>query len=257
MSNVVSREHIAVSSVHDLQQIASPLIHQSPIDFFAYGRNYPNHKMMSLQTEITFFDTWFKRDHLLCGTALRAGQYLPEYVLPAHQMADNKSHGYHNGLILIKEYEGFQEIFTLYGKGLNNDITNWYLNHQAIFESFVLYFKDKAQKIIAQAKHHLIDMPEGMNHFPEKINKVNYFLFQSKEYHFQVDNMEITLSKREFECLIALLEGKTGQQTANDLQVSIKTVEAYLANIRGKFQCKNRAEIFSKAKALGLLTLIS
>jgi DNA-binding CsgD family transcriptional regulator len=77
--------------------------------------------------------------------------------------------------------------------------------------------------------------------------------FQVNEYHFLVEGREVRLSSREYECYKGLLAGKTAKECAAELQVSIKTIEGYLANLRHKLGCSSRSELFSKALALDLI----
>ena len=58
-----------------------------------------------------------------------------------------------------------------------------------------------------------------------------------------IKNFSIT--KREQEIIIALLDGKSNKELANALFISEKTIEAHLANIYKKLGVKNRLELFS------------
>ncbi len=61
-----------------------------------------------------------------------------------------------------------------------------------------------------------------------------------------IKNFSIT--KREQEIIIALLDGKSNKELAETLFVSEKTVETHLANIYRKVGVKNRLELFSRLK---------
>ncbi|MGD9152386.1 MAG: helix-turn-helix transcriptional regulator [Gammaproteobacteria bacterium] len=54
------------------------------------------------------------------------------------------------------------------------------------------------------------------------------------------------LSKRESECVCCILRGMTTRQMANMMDLSPRTVEGYLLNIKNKLDCKDRYEIISK-----------
>lgn len=66
-----------------------------------------------------------------------------------------------------------------------------------------------------------------------------------------------SLTKREAECLVAILEGKTAKGTARDLGISPKSVESYVDNVKMKFDCYTRKQLFEKAFAAGLIDVIS
>ena len=62
------------------------------------------------------------------------------------------------------------------------------------------------------------------------------------------------LSRREQEVLKAVAQGYTNQQVANQLYLSVKTVETYKARIMEKLNLHSRAELVRFALQRGLLT---
>ena len=54
-----------------------------------------------------------------------------------------------------------------------------------------------------------------------------------------------TLTKRELSCAYFLLQGKSNKEIAQKLNISPRTVEDYVSNIRFKIKCKNRSELIS------------
>ena len=52
-------------------------------------------------------------------------------------------------------------------------------------------------------------------------------------------------SKRETELILYLLKGYTGVATADRMEISIRTVESYLENIKNKLNVNTRQEIYS------------
>jgi DNA-binding CsgD family transcriptional regulator len=71
------------------------------------------------------------------------------------------------------------------------------------------------------------------------------------DYRVDENSNPLNLSKRELECLFLLLRGQTAQQTANVLQLSRRTIESYLNNMKNKFGCFNKSELLVKAMSLG------
>jgi ATP/maltotriose-dependent transcriptional regulator MalT len=61
------------------------------------------------------------------------------------------------------------------------------------------------------------------------------------------------LSERELEVMRLLASGRTNREISHELYVSHGTVKAHAANIYRKLDAHNRAEMISRAKALGLL----
>ncbi|MBL4647663.1 MAG: PAS domain-containing protein [Gammaproteobacteria bacterium] len=59
------------------------------------------------------------------------------------------------------------------------------------------------------------------------------------------------LSTRELECLFLQLRGKTAKQIAQILQLSKRTIEYYIDNIKSKLGCQNKAELLVTAMTQG------
>lgn len=53
-------------------------------------------------------------------------------------------------------------------------------------------------------------------------------------------------SKREKECIQFLLMGMTAKEIAKKLQLSHRTVESYLENIKYKTECPSKSQLISK-----------
>ena len=61
------------------------------------------------------------------------------------------------------------------------------------------------------------------------------------------------LSKRQSECLYHFLQGKTIEEIASSMSISLKTASSYLGTIKFKLNCHSRSDLFSKSKELGFL----
>ncbi len=64
------------------------------------------------------------------------------------------------------------------------------------------------------------------------------------------------LTMRESECLMELIKGKTAVQIAESLDISKRTVESYMENIKGKLGCNNKSELVNKVYQTGLNSLM-
>lgn len=62
-----------------------------------------------------------------------------------------------------------------------------------------------------------------------------------------------SLSEREREVLIAIAKGFTNQQVADNLHLSVKTVESYRARLMKKLNLSNRADLVRLALEMGVL----
>ena len=58
---------------------------------------------------------------------------------------------------------------------------------------------------------------------------------------------EVSLTKRQTDCLYYLVQGMTVKQIAETMSLSARTVEHYLEAVKSKLQCKKRSELISRA----------
>ncbi|MDF1760461.1 MAG: helix-turn-helix transcriptional regulator [Coxiellaceae bacterium] len=72
----------------------------------------------------------------------------------------------------------------------------------------------------------------------------------------KVANATSILSKREKECLIWLLRGRSAQQIGRMLSISNKTAESYVQKAKIKMNCDTRQELFDKAYRLGYIDYV-
>ncbi len=63
----------------------------------------------------------------------------------------------------------------------------------------------------------------------------------------------INLSRRECECLFYLLRGFSATDISNTLNLSKRTIESYIENIKSKLKCDSKKQIFEKAHQLGFI----
>ncbi|MEM1243286.1 MAG: LuxR C-terminal-related transcriptional regulator [Pseudomonadota bacterium] len=82
---------------------------------------------------------------------------------------------------------------------------------------------------------------------------------KNKKFTYLVEDGNVNdykLSDRQFECLFFLLRAKTSKEIANILDISPRTVESYLNEIKLKMQCFSRAQLIDKCLHEGFLNII-
>jgi len=70
---------------------------------------------------------------------------------------------------------------------------------------------------------------------------------------FHAENNDASLTSREHECLFYYLRGKPSKVIAQFLNISPRTVETYIDNIKIKYNCISRSQLIEKCVNSGLI----
>ena len=81
-------------------------------------------------------------------------------------------------------------------------------------------------------------------------------LFDKKRYYFDKDNPDAYLTCREAQCMYYLLHGCTIMKTAEKLQLSHRTVEFYVKNIKMKLNLMTKSELIAYMMRVNFLSCV-
>jgi len=101
--------------------------------------------------------------------------------------------------------------------------------------------KEKAETALAaytNPQQHL-KSPTNLQHLLENADVKRYYLAGEIQGTY--------LTKREAQCVINLVQGKSAKEVGKILKLSPRTVEYYLEKIKRKLGCRNQTELIAKA----------
>lgn len=103
--------------------------------------------------------------------------------------------------------------------------------------------QEKEQSSIEQGFIHFIQdvlklFPQPLYNPPAPINSPN-------KYHVFFEQKTYKLTLREAQCLYYSSHGHSAKQIAKELNLSYRTIEAYLENIKIKLKCRNKLHLLS------------
>ncbi len=131
--------------------------------------------------------------------------------------------GVEYGITIIKhEHDGI-DFYNIGSKTSDSSIINKYVNNLDQYENFILAFKEKADSIIRTAKNLKLNVNTNHN-IDEKRKDGQYF-------------GDLYLTNRELDCINYLSRGKTAEEIAIILNISRRTVETHINNIKNKMNC--------------------
>ncbi len=137
---------------------------------------------------------------------------------------------------------------------------NYLTNHPDILYHFIAYFKDKTAKLLNRVynKRLLIsDNNKNMDSvqlhlinqsFYHKMDALNKRFFQATRIRKYLYDDKVKLSEREIDCLFHLINNKTAKETGDIMNISHRTVESYLENVKLKLSCNTKVELITKLK---------
>jgi len=141
--------------------------------------------------------------------------------------------------------------------------TQIYLNYSSLLKAFIHYFKEKCRAILQSDTVPYLSLCDliGNSFITSAIQKNKNDLDKIYKYLKEIgctDELKKAglLSPRERECVKLLLKGKSAKESGRILDLSFRTVEHYIENIKHKFQCRYKDEIFSIGESLNELGLL-
>jgi DNA-binding CsgD family transcriptional regulator len=260
------QNHIYLIFAKDIDQICLP-IKKFGIKYFSYIKNFNNGAQIYLSNSSDWVKNYYEKS--LYKTSLFEGPpslYRTGYVLwPANSnkevfklARDTFDSG--DGITFSNRLKNSCEFFFFSGAVENKTLINFFLTNIGLLQRFIVYFKDKASKILNKAETCKIIIPDHFRYlvtddetnfiapiFNKKDALIEAFLHETKikRYTFQdvTHYRDIILSAREIDCAIGLLEGKTAQELANNLSLSRRTVETHLDALKIKLNCYKKSEL--------------
>jgi DNA-binding CsgD family transcriptional regulator len=168
-----------------------------------------------------------------------------------------KLQGLYNGLSFAKELDGSLEVVCF----MNNDgspaIQEFYRNHHAVLQKFIDHFRQFGGDLtnpdgpakLGISPHMRRDYPQidkifkNTTPWERKIIEFNISLNSVVQDELTETRKRLSISTRELECLSHLTTGKTSKEIARELNLSPRTVDSYLNNIRNKTGCITKREL--------------
>lgn len=133
-------------------------------------------------------------------------------------------------------------------------------NNIDILHRFILFLKDSGALILQKASQQRITLtnnnaadgnqiilPRDKNYDRQMADKHKDFLKKTpiRKYIWGDD---IKLSRREIDCVKYLLQGKTAPEIAQIINISVRTAESYIDNIKIKLNCRTKQELVDRLK---------
>lgn len=236
--------------------ICHPLFKVTPLNYFDYVRYYDDGRVVAFSTsvdfsiytlsefllptlnELQFFSNLGHKVSFLSTTSpLPIGlddKNSEKYLKNIEYASDHKV--YHRMYITDRK----DNYFTTSGFGVKKDsksILNFHINSVNFLQRFIRYFEVKSSEIFSRSlKNFNIILPKY--HEELDLSEIGIVLPSTKveSYNFLDScNSEQNITPKEQECLGLIAQGYTMKLAALKMQISHRTVEQHLRNIKDKF----------------------
>ncbi len=173
------------------------------------------------------------------------------------------SFGFSNYLCIFKKQGDVAHIFFYSSSKKNALLNTLFSRHLHAFMSFSDYFLQEWSEHSKKMEPYLLNLGDLMGSHFHKVNP-NLFSHTEKEKIQKLMRQmglldaftDIQLTKRESDCILQLLKGKSAREISEALGITKRTVEHYLENIKQKFNCLNKSELFAIAQELKNFNLL-
>lgn len=252
----------AESTLPQFNEICSPLF-ESGIKVFAYFRFFNNGRYLYLCNNLPWVQYCLENVHNNEGTSL--GEeigYVPEHnyycflwptVKTDYLMTALYDFDIWNGLSIFKHHEDSIELWGFAADRSAENMQSFYLENIEIFKDFTSAFNIQASGLILPTHKNLAIYRDfkPVKPMDEYDNiKIAEFIKATpiKKCPLITPVGEVFLTTKELECLNSLACGKNTKQIAQQVNVSNRTIEKHLENIKQKSGNKNKMEIIKYYK---------
>lgn len=185
--------------------------------------------------------------------------YIPSYGvssvlwngIPANDIM-KKLHGMGiwNGISIFKKNRNSIDVYHFGADPFNTKINKLYIQHTKILFHFIYFFKEKASHLIDS--QNIIMIPYKGDIWNTTVDKstaleakVRHFLRTTPIKKYHLNDLPITFSKREAECMSLVVTGRQIKEIGKECNISPRTVEDYITSARVKLQQQNKESLFS------------
>ena len=245
--------------IKEISRICVPLFNNFNLTHFGFLRYMPDGSYLAISNDINWAEIHLKNDYA-------SSQYFAEEVCsiakdtyhaslwptfcPADRTLDALyNHGIWHGLNVVQPSAEFVDVYYFATNRENHQIASLYLNHSDLIKRFITYFKNEAKNIIQTAKPESYAYSEVYNKvFQSKIDNnddktsVENFIKETEIKKFKISDFP-SLSAREVQCMTLLSSGRTMKEIAKCFDLSPRTIESYINNLKNKLGCVSKSDI--------------
>lgn len=254
----------------EMSRICRPLFQEIPLSYFTYEQYHQegsciflsykpemDYEILKAKCLPTIEDLTLNKDHTIILTkGMSIIPSSPRETIMKKNIDIAANFDINHSMVLIFNHKRYVEMFFF---GLEKSIQNYmntFASNMMIFEKFCIYFRHEAFDFIQTLHGDRVVYQSNTGDYPpyeELASFWNYRRFLNnlniEKYFFKGSHGKCKLSPRQFECLLLVSKNKTAKQIAKLLNLSPRTVEVFLNQLKDKLGCETKDELQDTAQS--------
>jgi len=248
----LNSNHFFLTSIQDIKELIAPLKKYFGITTFVYKKNFNDGAEIRLSNNAEYSYSFYKNKfHTESLFEAKPSLYTKARVLwddvysnTSRAAEHSRNHDVYHGITFVEPFVDGCEIFAFGVPVGRVDLMHRYLSHIDLLEKFILYFRESAQPLFRKAEKSKIQIPGKFEAAPSDLlsNENSFFDRSSFLREVCVHSYKI-FSAREIQCAELLLQGFTARMISHQLNLSPRTIESYVQNIKQKTNSVSKPDL--------------
>lgn len=256
MQGINIENHYSIQSSNEVQQLCDGLLNSIGITYFNYIKIYNEDCSRELLTNNSDWIAHFYRE----GLYNSAGAIDVEHLLPKGYFLwsemDEKDPSYlhgkeyyniDNGISFVIKRKDVTYLYIFASCRENKLINNFYVSNIDLLQRFIHYFNDSGRELINKAAESRIYLPGKQLVNNKKVNNIGvssdtrnsfYKKTKVKRYYLLNESDDLYLTQKQADSIKLSLKGLSAKEIANAMNISHRTVESYMFEVKEKLQDK-------------------
>lgn len=223
------KNHLAFTCPRIVSEMMQPVLSPHNITFFYFHREYSDGSLITMSSHESWTHNLFKKGYITNKRKIIIPEFKsnpvnyflwlphmwPEKIIDAAINFDIA-----NVIDISIRHENYIDYFGYGARMKDHHMFNYYLSQLDVLENISRQFIVRADALI--------------NEFEK--NKIIPIICN-------IGNKNTMLSTRQHQCATYILQGKTSKEIAHQLNLSVRTIESYIEDIKHKFNCKNKTDL--------------
>jgi DNA-binding CsgD family transcriptional regulator len=247
-----------INLTEEVVQLCAPIKKHFNVTYFNYVRlNNDNSRCLLTDRPdwlVQFYqEKFYNARTTLDIEALKYQQYFSwEMLKDEFTFQEASKHDISNGITLIEPSTDYLDLYWFGTTNENTYATNNFESNIDAFQRFILYFKDKGSKVLNSAHINPINFGDYENEkgiytfktFDQLINTFTHA--ENLRFIFEHQGEIKFLSQQETICASYFILQFSMREIAVRMQISPRTVETYVNNIKNKLFCNSKSNLISE-----------